>query len=85
MIVARLNVIFQEYIDEPYELEVVDISLTPEIAIEKQIIATPTFIKNFPPPPLRIIGEMNDRQFLLEWLAIDASAGDGTTDLGDAP
>jgi circadian clock protein KaiB len=40
------------------ELEVIDIYQQPELARENQIVATPTLIKEFPPPARRFIGNL---------------------------
>ena len=47
---------------DEYELKVVDISQQPELASESQILAAPTLIKRFPPPLLRVIGDLSDQQ-----------------------
>jgi circadian clock protein KaiB len=45
-----------------YELEVVDISKNPQLAISEQIIAIPTLVKILPLPIRRIIGDLSKPQ-----------------------
>lgn len=49
----------EEHLQGRYDLEVVDISLRPELAAENQIIAAPTLIKRLPLPARRLIGSMS--------------------------
>lgn len=48
-----------------YELEIIDILEHPELAEEARILATPTLIKQLPPPLRRVIGDLSDREKLL--------------------
>jgi len=48
-----------------YELEIIDILEHPELAEEAKILATPTLIKQLPPPLRRVIGDLSDREKLL--------------------
>jgi len=41
-----------------YELEVIDIYQEPELTRKNQIVATPTLVKEFPPPVRRFIGSL---------------------------
>ena len=41
-------------------LEVIDIYQQPGLARANQIVATPTLIKEFPPPPRRFIGNLSN-------------------------
>jgi len=47
------------------QLEVIDISEHPEVAAEDSILATPTLIKQLPPPIRRIIGDLFDSNKVL--------------------
>jgi circadian clock protein KaiB len=53
-----------------YELEVIDVYKDPEATREYQIVATPTLVKAFPEPSRRIIGDLSDRERLLEVLCL---------------
>ncbi len=44
--------------DCDYELEVIDIYQQPLLARDGQILATPTLVKEFPPPVRRLIGNL---------------------------
>ena len=53
-----------------YELKVINVTDHPEVAIKEGIIATPTLIKEYPPPQKRLIGDLSDRDMLLFGLGI---------------
>jgi circadian clock protein KaiB len=74
---AILNIrkICEEHLEGRYELEVVDISQHPTLAIGEQIIAAPTLIKKLPLPLRRFIGDMSQTERILLGLDLrDASA-----------
>ena len=53
-----------------YELEVIDILKHPKLAENERILATPTLIKDIPPPLRRIIGDLSDKEKVLFGLDI---------------
>jgi len=78
---AILNVrkICEENLQGRYELEVVDISQYPMLAIGEQIIAAPTLIKRLPLPLRRFIGDMSRTERILLGLDLRAAAPSATS------
>ncbi len=48
-----------------YELKIIDVLKHPEAAADEKIFATPTVIKEMPPPIRRIIGDLSDKEKVL--------------------
>ena len=48
-----------------YALEVIDVLDRPALAENERIVATPTLIKELPPPLRRMIGDLSDREQVL--------------------
>jgi len=73
---AILNIrkICEEHLEGRYELEVVDISEHPALAIGEQIIAAPTLIKELPLPLRRFIGDMSLTERILLGLGLRKAA-----------
>lgn len=59
--ITNLNAIREQFLDGNCDLEVVDIYQSPASAAEANIIATPTLIKQLPPPARRLIGDLAER------------------------
>jgi circadian clock protein KaiB len=57
--VANLRKLCEEDLQGRYELDVIDVFQQPELAKGAQIIATPTLIRQFPPPLRRFIGDLD--------------------------
>ena len=55
--VLRVRILCEE-LKGNCDLQVIDIYQQPELARENQIVATPTLIKEFPPPARRFIGNL---------------------------
>lgn len=51
-----------------YELMIIDVLEQPEQAEAAKILATPTLIKEIPPPVRRIIGDLADRDQVITWI-----------------
>lgn len=68
--INNLRRICAEDLHDRYELVVIDILEHPELAEEEKIIATPTLIKELPPPIRRIIGDLSDHDTVLLGLDI---------------
>lgn len=60
--IGNLQQICDEQLDEQYEVEIIDVLERPQLAEDEKIIATPTLIKQLPPPIRRIIGDLSDTE-----------------------
>jgi circadian clock protein KaiB len=63
--IANLRRLCEEEFAGCYELQVIDVLEHPELAEEERILATPTLIKQLPPPLRRVIGDLSDRDKVL--------------------
>lgn len=69
----NLKRICSNYISEPYEIEVVDLSKEPHRAREADIIALPTVIRRRPLPETRIVGDLSDTGSVLRAINVQRS------------
>lgn len=65
-----------------YELEIIDILEKPQLAEDEKILATPTLIKELPPPLRRVIGDLSDKEQVLLGLDLQSIHGGGGPDRG---
>ena len=63
--IANLRRLCEEELADCYELVVIDVLDHPEVAEKERILATPTLIKQLPPPLRRVIGDLSDREKVL--------------------
>ena len=75
--IANLRRICDEDLKGRYSLEIVDVLENPEAAENERVLATPTLIKQLPPPLRRVIGDMSDRDKVL--LGLEVMPGDLST------
>jgi circadian clock protein KaiB len=71
--VENLNRICAEELAGRYELEIVDVLENPQRAEDEKILATPTLIKQLPPPLRRVIGDLSDKDKVLLGLEVRAA------------
>jgi circadian clock protein KaiB len=63
--IANLKRICEEDLRGCYSLEVIDVLEHPQLAEDERILATPTLIKQLPPPLRRVIGDLSDKEKVL--------------------
>lgn len=68
--VGTLKQVCEQFLRDRYDLEVVDIYQRPAAARSQQILAAPTLVRDRPAPSRRLVGDLSDRQRLLEFLDI---------------
>ena len=68
--IRNLKRICAEELDGRYELEIIDVLEKPEAAELDRVLATPTLIKQLPPPLRRVIGDLSDREKVLLGLEV---------------
>jgi circadian clock protein KaiB len=73
--VANLRHICETELDGRYELEIIDVLENPEAAERDRVLATPTLIKELPPPLRRVIGDLSDRDKVILALEVRAAPG----------
>lgn len=66
----NLKSICEEYLQDRYVIEVIDLLENPELAEGDQIIAIPTLIRNLPEPVRKIIGDLSNTEKVLVGLDI---------------
>lgn len=74
--IRNLQRIVEDELDERYQLEIIDVLERPELAEAEKIIATPTLVKERPPPLRRIIGDLSDREKVVLGLDLRSSSND---------
>jgi circadian clock protein KaiB len=68
--IENLYGICEEELNGQYELKIVDVLENPQLAEDEKILATPTLIKELPPPFRRIIGDLSEKEKVLLGLDI---------------
>lgn len=71
--IATLRSIFGSELDDQ-DITIVDVLERPDLAEAERILATPTLIRQAPPPARRIIGDLSDRNTLLRSLDLEAES-----------
>ncbi|MBU1053617.1 MAG: circadian clock protein KaiB [Proteobacteria bacterium] len=79
--IANLKEICEKELDGLYELSIIDVLESPQLAEDEKILATPTLIKDLPPPLKRIIGDLSDSEKVL--LGLDLLPARDNTKKGD--
>jgi circadian clock protein KaiB len=63
--IANLKRLCEEYLSGRYNVEVIDLMLTPQLAAGDQILAIPTLVRRLPAPLKRIIGDLSNTERVL--------------------
>lgn len=82
--VADLQHLCEHELAGRYRVEVIDVLKQPQLAEHEKILATPTVVKELPPPIRRVIGDLSDTQSVLLGLDLHSAsanqAGNQSTD-----
>jgi circadian clock protein KaiB len=73
--IANMRKICEEDLAGRYDLEVIDVYLSPESTRDLQVVATPTLVKLLPEPLRRIVGDLSDREKVLAGLNLAPTGG----------
>ncbi|TVR99215.1 MAG: circadian clock protein KaiB [Rhodospirillales bacterium] len=68
--IANIRRICDQDLDHQYKLVVIDVLERPQLAEDQKILATPTLIKELPPPLRRVVGDLSDRDRVLVGLEL---------------
>jgi len=63
--IANMEHICKVDLGGQYELIIVDVLEEPQLAEDEKILATPTLVKELPPPLRRLIGDLSDKERVL--------------------
>ena len=68
--IQNIRQICEQYLPDRYELEVIDVTQHPEKTREYQILALPTLLKELPEPLRKVVGDLSEKEKVLEGLDI---------------
>jgi circadian clock protein KaiB len=69
---ANLRRLCETHLAGRYEIEVIDLLVSPKLAAGDQILAVPTLVRKFPEPIRKIIGDLSDAERVLVGLDVRA-------------
>jgi len=67
---ANLKNICEEHLKGRYTIEVIDLTLHPQLAAGDQIVAIPTLVRKLPEPLRRIVGDLSNTERTLVGLQL---------------
>ena len=68
--IENLRRVCEEELHGQYELQIIDVLEHPQLAEDDKVLATPTLIKQLPPPLRRVIGDLSDKEKVLLGLEV---------------
>jgi len=68
----NLSHICEEHLQGRYDIEVIDLLLSPQLAAGDQILAVPTLVRRLPEPIKKIIGDLSNTERVLVGLDLRA-------------
>ena len=76
--ISNLQRICEQDLRGQYQLEIIDVLEHPQRAEDDRILATPTLIKQLPPPLRRVIGDLSDKEKVLLGLEVRTDSNEST-------
>ncbi len=67
---ANLRQLCEEHLAGQYEIEIVDLLVTPHLADGDRIVAIPTLVRRLPEPIRKVIGDLSDTEKTLVGLQL---------------
>lgn len=68
--IENINRLCAEYLEDSFDLEIIDLYKHPELAAEQQIVFSPSLIKRLPLPKKTMIGTFSDKEKVIKGLGI---------------
>jgi circadian clock protein KaiB len=68
--ITNLRRICEQDLGAEYEVEVIDLLDRPQLAQDQKILATPTLVRELPLPSQRMVGDLSNREHVLQALGI---------------
>jgi circadian clock protein KaiB len=68
--INNLKRICEDYLTGHYTIEVIDLLVTPQLALDDRIVVVPTLVRRLPSPLKRITGNLSDTERVLVGLDI---------------
>jgi circadian clock protein KaiB len=68
--IENINRLCDEYLEDSFDLEIIDLYKHPELASEQQIVFSPSLIKRFPLPKKTLVGTFSDTEKVIKGLGI---------------
>ena len=74
--IENLRLACEQHLAGRHRIEVVDLLENPRLAVEDQILAVPTLVRQYPPPIRKIVGDLSDTDRLLAGLQLRTRKGE---------
>jgi circadian clock protein KaiB len=71
--IENVEWMIREELGQSYHCEVVDVLERPDLAEEDRVFATPALVRRSPGPVRKLVGDMSDRDVVLESLRLGRS------------
>lgn len=68
--IRNLKTICDRHLKDAFELEIIDIYKHPEVALEQDIVFSPSLVKQFPLPKKVLVGTLENSEKVLRTLGI---------------
>ncbi|MEO6252623.1 MAG: circadian clock KaiB family protein [Ferruginibacter sp.] len=68
--IENIKQLCKEYLQGPVDLQIIDLYKNPELAIEQQIVFSPSLIKQSPLPKKTVIGSFADTERVIKGLGL---------------
>ncbi len=68
--IENINKICSAFLEESFQLEIIDLYKHPEVASEQQIVFSPSLIKRHPLPKKTLVGTFSDSEKVIRGLGI---------------
>lgn len=68
--ITKIKEICDEYLPGQYDLEIIDIYTRPKVAVDEQILAVPTLVKQAPGALRKMIGNLSNTRLILQRLGV---------------
>ncbi|MCK6555840.1 circadian clock KaiB family protein [Candidatus Binatia bacterium] len=72
--IADLKRLCERELTGRYELSIVDVLAQPQVAEAENVLATPTLVKELPPPNRRVVGDLSDLARVLAALGLEGGS-----------